>query len=110
MLTTVEVCRVVHGVTVEQLERWTARAWIAPARRGNEYLFAEIDVARVRLIRELSEDLAIDEEAMPTLLSLVDQVYGLRSSLRRLCDAIAEEPEPVRTRILASIRHEPPPR
>lgn len=104
MLTSIEVCRLVHGVTVEQLQQWTARAWIAPARHGTDYLFAEIDVARVQLIHEMTEALAVDEEAVPVVLSLVDQVYGLRRSLRRICAAIEAQPEPVRTRILESIR------
>jgi hypothetical protein len=41
------------------------------------------------------------------VLSLVDQVHGLRDRLRVLGDALAEEPEEVRRRIRA--RLSPPP-
>jgi chaperone modulatory protein CbpM len=83
---------------------WIERGWVSPYRGNDEPLFHEADVARVRFIRELSVDLAIEEEALPAVLSLVDQVYGLRSELRALTQALCQEPEEVRTRVLAHVR------
>ena len=56
------------------------------------------DVARLRLIQELHHDLAIDHEAMPVVLSLVDEMYTLRRRIAALARAVAETPEEVRTR------------
>ena len=56
------------------------------------YLFHDFDVARVRLIVELKRDLAIDEEAMPVLLNLLDQVYTMRRRMKALRAALAALP------------------
>ena len=58
-------------------------------------VFREVDVARVELIREIRHDFAVDDEAVPLVLGLLDQVYELRRHLRRLCDALASQPEEV---------------
>jgi chaperone modulatory protein CbpM len=57
----------------------------------------------VRLIRELRYDLAIDEEAMPVVLQLLDQVYALRRRLRAIATAIDTQPEAVRDALRARI-------
>ena len=59
-----------------------------PEQHGDTWLFHEVDVARVELIFEIRHDFAIDDEAMPLVLGLLDQVYSLRRQLRRLCDAL----------------------
>lgn len=100
MLTVIQVLQTVQGVSRAELDEWVSRQWITPTHRGREVMFAEIDVARIRLIKELHSDLAVDAEAMPVLLSLIDQMYGLRRQLRVLCDAIEHQPEPVRRDIL----------
>jgi chaperone modulatory protein CbpM len=89
----------VSGLTREDLEHWIANDWVRPedAGSGDDYVFHEIDVARVRLIQELHHDLRINEEALPVVLSLLDQLYEQRRRLRALNDAIAAvAPEEVR--------------
>jgi chaperone modulatory protein CbpM len=68
-------------------------------QHGDTWLFHEVDVARVELIREIRQEFALDDEAVPVVLGLLDQVYGLRRQLRRLCDALAAQPEEVRKEI-----------
>jgi chaperone modulatory protein CbpM len=89
----------VSGLTREDLEHWIANDWVRPedSASGGDYVFHEIDVARVRLIHELHHDLRINEEALPVVLSLLDQLYEQRRRLRELNDAIAAvAPEEVR--------------
>ena len=62
-----------------------------------------VDVARLRLIRELHHDLAIDAEAMPVVLSLVDEMYTLRRRLAALARALAETPAEVRTTVVTAV-------
>jgi len=58
-----------------------------------------VDVARVRLIAELRE-LRMDEEAMPVVLSLLDQLYAARRRMRLLQQAVDEAaPDAVRDRL-----------
>ena len=64
-----------------------------------------VDVARIELILEIRHEFAIDEEALPLVLGLLDQVYDLRRQLRRMCDALAAQPPEVQ----AIIREALPP-
>ena len=63
------------------------------------WVFHEVDVARVELILSIRRDFAIDDEAMELVLGLLDQVYSLRRQMRRLCDAVATQPEDVQDAI-----------
>lgn len=99
-----EVVARVGGLSVRRLRLWVRRGWVQPARAGRGWTFSELDVARVRLIRELHEDLMVDADTVPVVLSLMDQVYGLRRELRCLAQAVAEQPEEVRSGILEAVR------
>ena len=94
------VLRLIGGLGDEELRRWIAEAWVRPESRAEGYVFHEVDVARVRLIYELRYDLALDEEALPVVLHLLDQVYALRRRLRHLHEVIATQPDEVRAALL----------
>jgi chaperone modulatory protein CbpM len=70
----------------QDLDRWISKAWIRPDGRPGAYAFHDIDVARVRLIQELRDDLDVNELALPVVLLLLDQLYDLRRRLRELSD------------------------
>jgi chaperone modulatory protein CbpM len=88
-----------RGLDRRELVRWVENRWVLPERRAESWVFHEVDVARVELIFEIRRDFAIDDEAMPVVLSLLDQVYGLRRQMRRLCDAVAAQPDEIREAI-----------
>ncbi|MGE5147968.1 MAG: chaperone modulator CbpM [Candidatus Eiseniibacteriota bacterium] len=94
-----DLIRLLEGLTRDTLHQWIDQGWVQPARQGATYVFAEIDCARVRLIRDVHDTMEVNDEAMPVILSLVDQVYGLRRELRRLALAVKEQPEDVRQAI-----------
>jgi chaperone modulatory protein CbpM len=97
------VIRVVVGLNEAELRHWIAERWVRPESGAAGYLFAEVDVARVQLIHELRHELAIDEEAMPVVLQLLDQVYALRRRLRITLDAIDTQPAEIRAAIRARL-------
>jgi chaperone modulatory protein CbpM len=82
-----------------ELLRWVEERWVLPERRAETWVFHEVDVARIELIIEIRRDFAIDDEAMPLVLGLLDQVYSLRRQMRRLCDAVTAQPDDVQTAI-----------
>ena len=89
--------------TVE-LTTWIERSWVEPEPGGDGgWIFQEIDVARVRLIYDLRRDMAVAEDTVPLVLSLLDQVYELRAQLKSVTRAIEHLPEPVRAQILAAL-------
>ncbi len=96
-----EVIARVEGLTVARLRSFTATRSVEPLSRDGRTIFAEPDVARLRLLCEVSADFDLDEEAAALVLSLVDQIHGLRRALRSLAGAVADEPEDVRARIRA---------
>jgi chaperone modulatory protein CbpM len=68
----------------QDLERWISNDWVRPDREEGNYAFRDIDVARVRLIRELRDELEVDERSMSVVLLLLDQLYDLRRRMRDL--------------------------
>ena len=104
MRTLSEVVMLVGRVDRVELTQWIELGWVAPERQaGAEPTFSDLDVARVCLIRDLRHDLAIEEETMPLVLSLLDQVYALRRQVNALTGAIRQQPEEVRRAVLALI-------
>src|SRR5712692_308361 len=88
-----------------ELTRWVENRWVLPERRNETWIFHEVDVARIQLILDIRHEFAIDDEALPLVLGLLDQVYDLRRQLRRMCDALAAQPPEVQ----AVIRRALPP-
>ncbi len=76
------------GLHRPDLQRWIDNDWVRPGRDAGGYVFVDIDVARVRLIRDLRDGLHIDEETLPVVLSLLDQLHDLRRRMRELGAAI----------------------
>ena len=92
-----EVPRRIGGLDAATLEIWVAHGWVRPARQGGRPVFEEIDIARVRLILELRDSMEVGDQAMPVVLSLLDQLHATRDEMRRLCAALEAAGEaPVR--------------
>jgi chaperone modulatory protein CbpM len=94
------------AVDEAELLTWIDSGWVRPETETGRWVFREVDIARVRLIAEIRHDLAIDDEAVPVVLSLLDQLYGVRRELTTLCSAIAAQPSDVRAAIAAAIGEE----
>lgn len=100
MLDEADVLAMVQGLTRRRLRQWVQSGWVLPARGDRGARFSDIDVARVRLILHLQREMKISSDTVPLVLSLMDQVYGLRQELRRLARAVEAQPETVKQAIL----------
>jgi chaperone modulatory protein CbpM len=104
MKTLSEVVVVIGRVDRVELHRWVELGWVMPERAGGEEraepVFSAIDIARVRLICDLRRDLAVEEETMPLVLSLLDQLYAMRRQMKALRGALQQQPDDVREAIL----------
>ncbi|WP_428536921.1 chaperone modulator CbpM [Rhodopila sp.] len=87
-----------------ELQAWVLRGWVRPEGAEPDWIFQEIDIARVRLIRDFRHAMAVPEETMPLVLSLLDQVYTLRGQMRAVARAVEGQPEAVRAAIRAALR------
>ncbi len=82
------------GLSRLDIEHWIREGWVRPREAGGGWAFDEIDVARLHLIRVLRHEYRIEEEALPLVLGLLDQLYDQRRRLRRLCNALARTAPP----------------
>jgi chaperone modulatory protein CbpM len=70
------------------LEAWIAAGWLIPPQTEPELMFNDIDLARAQLIRDLREDFGVNDEGVSVILHLIDQMHGLRRSMRDLLDEL----------------------
>ena len=70
-------------VNAKLLDEWVEAGWLIPDEIDTGRRYSEVDLARAQLIRDLRE-LGVNNEAIPVILDLVDQIYGLRRALRGL--------------------------
>ena len=75
-------------VSEGEVTRWIEQSWVLPVEEDGKLLFDDIDRARIQLIVELRRDLEVNEEAIPVVLRLLDQVHGLRRALDELRQGI----------------------
>jgi chaperone modulatory protein CbpM len=96
------VVTLVPEVPAAELTDWIARGWVLPSGAPPDWIFAEIDVARVRLVRELRHAMGVEEDNMALVLSLLDQVYDLRRRLAAILAVANRQPAAVREALLAA--------
>jgi len=104
MITLEELLRQQGSIDAEHLERWIARGLVRPEGTSDSPRFADVDVARIRLLVELHEEFSFEEEAVETMMDLLDQVHSLRRRLSLLARAIEQQPKSVRRAIEAELQ------
>jgi chaperone modulatory protein CbpM len=72
----------------ETLEAWIQEEWLIPSRSTGELTFSDADIARAQLIRDLKNDLGVNDESVGVILNLVDQVHGLRGVLAEVLRSV----------------------
>lgn len=70
------------------LKEWIAEGWVLPSQGSDGPVFDTADRARIRLIGELIRDFGVNEDSMPLVLQLIDQVHALRHRLAEVQDVI----------------------
>lgn len=98
------VCERVRGVAVSDVADWIAHGWVQPHGEPPDWQFEEIDVARVRLVRDLRSDAGVEPESLALVLSLLDQLYATRRTLRGVLEGLEAQPEAVRRAVLERLR------
>src|SRR5215831_10310034 len=66
------------------LQAWIAAGWLVPPQTEPELMFSDVDLARAQLIRDLREDLGVNDEGVSVILHLLDQMHGLRRTMQDL--------------------------
>ena len=87
---TLEQVVVEIGVDKAAVTNWIEQRWVLPEAEDSSWRFDDMDVARLRLIAELTQELEIGNEAIPVVLNLLDQIYELRDKLAAIEHAIEQ--------------------
>jgi chaperone modulatory protein CbpM len=95
-------------LTVADLEETTVRSWVAvgwltPQRTASGWIFFGNDLARARLLRDLVEELRLNDEEVNAILDLLDQIGALRQMQHALLSVAHTLPETLRRRIAVEI-------
>lgn len=94
----------VRGLTLRDLRAWVREGWVRPAKGDAGPVFDEVDLARIRLLRDLRRDMALATDAFPVVLTLIDHLHRTRRDLRCLTEALEDQPEHVRRSVAESFR------
>ena len=104
MTTLADLLQLHNGITSVRIERWVSRGLLRPLGETDDWTFEQIDVARVRLLAELGDDIGLDEDTVEAIVGLIDHVHTLRGQLELLARAIAEQPAATREAIAAVLQ------
>jgi len=88
MIMTREQFIATSGVRVQTLEFWIEQEWLIPDQTPTGPTFTEVEVARARLIQDLTSNLGVNEEGVDIILHLMDQIHGLRRALLEVHDSM----------------------
>jgi chaperone modulatory protein CbpM len=79
---------------IETLEVWIKEEWLIPREDAVGQKFSDADIARAHLIKDLKQDFGVNDEGIGVILNLIDQVHGLRRTLRDLLQTVRNKTEP----------------
>ena len=103
-MTETEVLTRVQRLSHERLSVFIEQSWVKPMRSDQGPAFDETDVARLSLIVELTEDMAVNDEAVPVILGLLDEVSALRKRMKALDAALSAEGPDVCDAVIGRLR------
>jgi len=82
-----------------QLVSFVEAEIIVPVMTEAGPAYRKIDIMRMELLCELSEQFDLQDDALGMVMSLVDQLHGVRAELRTVLGAVETEQQEVRQRI-----------
>lgn len=94
-----EVITAVSNLTRSRLMRFVQAEIVVPVQSDTGPRFGDIDLARLKLLCELSDDFDLDEDSLAVIISLIDQLHTARSDLHGLLAALENETPDVRKRV-----------
>jgi len=99
-----DVIITVTRLTRSQLVRFVEFDLVRPKQAENGYVFRQIDIARLELLCDLTQDLDLDETALGIVVSLIDQLHAARQDMAIMARVIDGLPNDLQNRIGAAIR------
>ncbi|HEY1779011.1 MAG TPA: chaperone modulator CbpM [Roseiarcus sp.] len=73
------------------LSIWIEEEWLIPAQVADERAFTDMDLARANLIRDLRDNMGVNDEGLDVVLHLVDQMHALRRALAAALESARDQ-------------------
>ncbi len=102
-LTEEELIETVSRLTSPRLSEYLAAEIVIPEQTDRGLIYHSLDVARLELACELHEQYDMEADALAMMISLIDQMHGLRAELREVLSAVEAQPDPVRQTLIEVI-------
>ncbi len=102
-LTEEELIEAITRLTSDRLTEYLAAEIVIPEQSDQGVVYHSIDVARLELACELHEQYDMEADALSMMISLIDQIHGLRAELREVLNAVEAQPDPVRQQLIEVI-------
>lgn len=99
-----DVITTVRRLTRSQLIRIVEFELVKAQRADSGYVFLRIEIARLELQYDLSQDLNLDNTVVGTVISLIDQMHAARQGFASMAHAIDALPGDLKIRIGAGLK------
>jgi chaperone modulatory protein CbpM len=90
-------------IDLTELNLWIEEGWLVPDTAGERLQLRDSDVARARLILDLTRGMGLNEAGVDVVMDLIDQLHGLRGTMHRLLTAINQQEREVQQRLLSAL-------
>ncbi|TDE40869.1 chaperone modulator CbpM [Antarcticimicrobium sediminis] len=94
-----QVIERVTALTAERLSLFERLCIVTPVTTSEGPRYHMLDVRRITLLCELTDDFEVNEDALVIIMSLLDQLHGAQSRLEQMVQAISEEPPEIKMRL-----------
>ena len=99
-----QVIERVTALTAERLDLFERLRIVTPVMTSEGPRYRRLDVRRITLICELTDDFEVNEDALVIIMSLLDQLHGAQSQLEQVARAISAEPAEIKARLSQRLR------
>lgn len=94
-----QVINQVASLTAERLSHFERLQIVTPVSTSEGPRYHMLDVRRITLLCELTDDFEVNEDALVIIMSLLDQLHGAHSRLEQVAQAIEAEPSEIKLRL-----------
>ena len=101
-----EIIKRIVPLTPERLRHFESLRIITPVTTDEGPRYRTLDIRRITLLCELTDDFEVNEDALVIIMSLLDQLHGTHCRLDRIVRAIGAEPSETKLRLSQRL-HDP---
>lgn len=94
-----QVIESVTTLTAERLSHYEHLRIVTPVNTPEGPRYDTLDVRRIKLLCELTDDFEVNEDALIIIMSLLDQLHGAHWRLEQVVRAIGAEPSETKLRL-----------